>query len=425
MNSTRPNPLLVLDGSSRCYGDVHYRIRIRIVDCAHISFLRVRTDLLIARGCAKTLVQMQISERDEKIDTARALGILLVLYSHALEMFFVDATTRTFVFSQWQVIFSFHMPLFFFISGLVYRPRSTRDVLASSLNLILLAYVAHVVGWLVQGSITGFQFPLRSLLEPMIKGAGFSVVVVWFLVAIAFVQITFHILMTSRYAVKVATLAVLVVSFVAIQMTEKWLFQAGAVLPGLLFYAFGHWFARSGLSNWQPKLVVVLGAVALVMALAPMNQGCLLNALAVCGQADLNGAFGVRMVAGKIGFLPLFLITAALSCLAVLWISARICERLPALASYVAKLGTRTLDLLLINAFVFQFVQPFIRDHWVSEASLLVAMSISAALTLIQVAALPVLRPALALVSRMTQASASALVRAVPQSLIAAVQPKA
>lgn len=49
------------------------------------------------------------------IDTAKALGMFLVFYGHYIEMFAKSGNTIASI--QFQIIYSFHMPLFFMISG--------------------------------------------------------------------------------------------------------------------------------------------------------------------------------------------------------------------------------------------------------------------------------------------------------------------
>lgn len=50
-------------------------------------------------------------ERDKSIDIARGLAIILVVVGHSgINQYF------------WNLIYFFHMPLFFFISGCFFRP---------------------------------------------------------------------------------------------------------------------------------------------------------------------------------------------------------------------------------------------------------------------------------------------------------------
>ena len=58
----------------------------------------------------KVLAMCKITNRIQWIDVAKAIGILLIILSHTLE----NGLFR-------QAIFSFHVPLFFFLSGLTYH----------------------------------------------------------------------------------------------------------------------------------------------------------------------------------------------------------------------------------------------------------------------------------------------------------------
>lgn len=55
------------------------------------------------------------------VDVVRAIGIFLVFYAHILQRSYrLSAET---VFFQYKLIYSFHMPLFFFVSGFFYKPK--------------------------------------------------------------------------------------------------------------------------------------------------------------------------------------------------------------------------------------------------------------------------------------------------------------
>ena len=94
--------------------------------------------------------------RDQWVDYARGLGILLVVYGHVSRGVFnagiaMNAQCFTLIDS---VIYSFHMPLFFFLSGLYFLPsldkRGPRALLADKLDSLAYPYIL----WsLLQGGI--------------------------------------------------------------------------------------------------------------------------------------------------------------------------------------------------------------------------------------------------------------------------------
>src|SRR6266550_5765336 len=72
------------------------------------------------------------SNRVHWIDIARGIGIILVLYGH---LFVSDKYN--------YLIFAYHMPLFFFISGLVFKPtaKPLREVTVKYFKQLLIPYL--------------------------------------------------------------------------------------------------------------------------------------------------------------------------------------------------------------------------------------------------------------------------------------------
>ena len=64
--------------------------------------------------------------RKDWVDIARGIGIILVVYGHALRGHFPLPHRPSWASSQDAIIYSFHMPLFFVLAGLFSGPRSRR-----------------------------------------------------------------------------------------------------------------------------------------------------------------------------------------------------------------------------------------------------------------------------------------------------------
>ncbi len=77
--------------------------------------------------------------------------MMLVIYGHLLEPMY-PAHGRPIIqmaADQWQVIYSFHMMLFFLVSGAVNRnitKKAWPEILRGSLRLLALAWVVHILG---------------------------------------------------------------------------------------------------------------------------------------------------------------------------------------------------------------------------------------------------------------------------------------
>ena len=95
-------------------------------------------------------------ERNAWVDYAKAIGIILVVYGHVARGVFkagipMDGELYQLVDS---IIYSFHMPLFFFLSGLFFytsfNRRGAGGLIANKVDTVLYPYV---IWWLLQGSI--------------------------------------------------------------------------------------------------------------------------------------------------------------------------------------------------------------------------------------------------------------------------------
>ena len=65
---------------------------------------------------------MKEQNRTKYIDTIKGIGIFLVFYGHFIGNLYY--TGYDFTFLQFKLVYSFHMPLFFFISGIFWKPGS-------------------------------------------------------------------------------------------------------------------------------------------------------------------------------------------------------------------------------------------------------------------------------------------------------------
>lgn len=336
--------------------------------------------------------------RDAAVDVARGLAMLLVVYGHALEIFFSKGTNfDVSSFEQWRDIYSFHMPLFFLISGMVFRKKDLRTVLTGALSLMAIALMLHVAGWIaIYAGAAPETVTLKTLVKPFLVGEGFHLSVVWFLYSLAFVQVLSFLFWRYGMAARTLIVAVCVGVYAAGYLAEKDYYQVMSWGVGLLFFLIGHAMARL---EWRPAFYLFPLFVAAVIFLAPLNHGCLFSFTRQCGLERLHGEYAVWLVYGKIGFLPLFFVTAILGSLAVFSL-AQLIVRIRMMSPAFEYFGRHTLDLLIINAFAQGLLNPYMQLNMGStfrEHGTIVAI----ALTLIQLALLPFLLP---LTQRVAQA---------------------
>jgi acyltransferase len=188
----------------------------------------------------------QTKHRVHWIDIARGIGIILVLYGH---LFVSDKNN--------YLIFAFHMPLFFFISGLVFKPtsKSLWEITKKYFKQLLIPYyifailtyaftlLSQTAGDVSLGGI-GYQ------LFGMLYGSGSDGmlgynVVLWFLPCLFITKLTFATI-TKKVSQTKTLLGVLVVCGVSgylLSLYVPWLklpFNFEIALTGLTFFGAGY-----------------------------------------------------------------------------------------------------------------------------------------------------------------------------------------
>ncbi len=298
------------------------------------------------------------AKRDATWDIARGIGMMLVIYGHLLEPMYPAHNGRPLVelaAGQWQVVYSFHMMLFFLVSGAVNRSLPNKawpDVLRASLRLLALAWTVHVLGWAfglivspdARSSLGGAAW---NLFDPILEGYKWSVGVLWFLTSLCFVQILAY-LSLRRFPAYAVVLVAMAVTAATSYLPEQYLMRTWA--PGLAFFALGYLF-----SQWQvrwPFWAAIPFAAALIF-IAPLNHGCTFSFSQSCGSVP----FSVRMFMGSYGFLPVFFLSSLVGSLAVVCLSAGL-AKLPGTELF-AYMGRKSLELFFINGFVATFLFGF------------------------------------------------------------------
>lgn len=358
------------------------------------------------------------------LDVARGLAMVVVLYGHALEVFFLDLpgpAVAEAAFAQYKVLAAFAMPLFFLISGAGAArlpERGWRSALRTSLYLVVLAYLVHGLGLLAMAAETLSDHGqaagelARYALESTLKAKDFSTLVVWFLVSLAIVRLlVFALFAHLSPRLGVAILAVAAVATLLTPLLPQ-AFMLKTWAPGIVFFGVG--LALSGTLkhlNWWPALLLA----PVMVALALSNRGCAFALLESCPHPALTGDTAVWLHIGQIGFPPLFFLTAFLGCAVAMGFARALL--LPALAPLriarlLSRIGTRSLDLLVINGFVLVFLQPRIGRFAPEEPELWIYPLLLVAVVAMHLLALRLFARPLAVLNRLALLIAGRLMAA-------------
>jgi fucose 4-O-acetylase-like acetyltransferase len=353
---------------------------------------------------------MTATGRNQTIDLLRGMAMLLVIYGHALEMFFVpnmraDHGFDRVAFQAWSLIYSFHMPAFYFVSGMTaiyFATRPFRKILLTALTFILLADFAHLLGAVPFVGVAIYHHVptihiVKNVIRPFVAGWGYCLVLPWFLVSLALVQVLAWLHIHARLMGKALIWFGVVAIYLLVHHYGKLYFQAQSWAVGLAFFLAGReamWHEH--FIPEKPRSVFLLLAclaAALLFFSYPLNRGCMLDPSQTCSAAAGTQVFAVSLLYGLIGFPPLFFFTAfaGIAALGFLALAMQGTRFMPAL-SWV---GRNTLPLLILNGFVLVFAEKILSK--VLSIGLLGVPSLiwAALLTAIQIALLPVVIPAL------------------------------
>ena len=188
-----------------------------------------------------------VGRRDAWVDYAKAIGIVLVVYGHVARGVFnagipIDGPLYRLVDS---VVYSFHMPLFFFLSGLFFfHSLQRRGPLALTANKIDTILYPYILWSLIQGltevglaSFTNGNVTLTEVLALWNPRAQF-----WFLYALFLVILTA--ILVYRREARFLLLLVLGVSAMAyiFQAQIPAALHSDYVVKNFVFFALGVWF---------------------------------------------------------------------------------------------------------------------------------------------------------------------------------------
>ena len=365
------------------------------------------------------MAEAQNPARDATWDIARGIGMMLVIYGHLLEPIYPanPALGQPFLESasvQWQTIYSFHMMLFFLVSGAVnlkLPKKAWPDALRGSLRLLALAWVVQVLGAIFAMAFGYAPEATRSvwdaavyIVDPILEGYCWSVGVLWFLTSLCFVQLLAYLLLRRIPALAIV-LGAMAATAVVVYFDAPNYFLFRTWMPGLSFFALGYLFSQWKV-RWPVWLCIPLFAAVIV--LAPMNSGC---SFSFNGPCQLYGTapFAIRMFGGSYGFLPLFFLSSLLGSVAVVSLSAGLARfRASEIFAYT---GRNSLNLFIINGFVATFLPPYIQQIRWPDFTPTVSVALAVAVIAAHLVALQILNPALAWIDRTALSIANALVR--------------
>lgn len=191
-----------------------------------------------------------MQKRIEWIDILRGIAMYFVILGHAF-------VSRTDIFRKY--IYSFHMPLFFFVSGLTYKDKNYKfkDFIKDRFIKIIIPYlIINIVVFIIKHILHLFldiynNLSIELSLKALIKAFGNSLPCIqsWFLPCLLIVELIFYLLKRLIKSETVLFIAVICVSSLGYFLSgysfeALEFFHINTAIVAILFYYFGYIYMK-------------------------------------------------------------------------------------------------------------------------------------------------------------------------------------
>lgn len=193
------------------------------------------------------------------LDSLRGFAILLVVVGHLIQFNYDDALMNPI----FNIIYSFHMPLFFFLSGTSRAISESRSV--DSIKCVTNEILAKLLSLIVPSIIWTLLVPLffQKEIYPLIEGGG-RLSGYWFLNVLFVISVLFSIISYLKRLIKseLVVLALILVAIIVCFAINVYRIP----LVYFLLFLFGYIWQRYSLSERVPSIIICgLSIVFLLM----------------------------------------------------------------------------------------------------------------------------------------------------------------
>lgn len=246
----------------------------------------------------KSAISNQQSARLLWIDFARTLGIWFVVFGHIkIPENFID------------IVYSFHMPLFFFISGCLEKDRTLKETFKNGLKTIIIPYaILYALFYLWWFPVSLMRHPElfgkisleNAIIKPflgMIFGVGYNTnfsimldVPLWFLTGLFFVKILHCLLRTifkqNNILILLSNFVIIGIVYLIKKLELDLLFSLDSAFLALPYFIIGNVMKRrkiirqykiDTIKNFILVLIVAIICFVILILIVPLNGGIDIN----------------------------------------------------------------------------------------------------------------------------------------------------
>lgn len=165
------------------------------------------------------------SNRIAWIDYAKGIAILLVIVGHTIRNFYIRS-----------IIFSFHMPIFFILSGYTFRPsKNIKDFLRKTKNsfkgLIIPAYCIWIIRLILYYAVNHIKYSASEIFYSALYASGVQINtngiaipafgMIWFLVVLFWIRVLYDIIHLLIRNEKIRIIVIFIISELGIIIGKK------------------------------------------------------------------------------------------------------------------------------------------------------------------------------------------------------------
>ncbi len=281
------------------------------------------------------------NKRKEFIDVAKGIGIILVVLGHLNS---AEQPIRNF-------IYSFHMPLFFLLSGLFFNgdtdfptllKKSVKTLLVPYLIFVALDAVVYIFDNNFQVESIAFAFNSRALSATGLR-LRITNLPIWFLFALFYIRLLYYYVHRS----KIVEAIIIIIGFVLVAVAKYFWYPPKCMyivaIPCFVFYSMGYRLKNFVFSLGEKKTTVV---------------GCMLTCLlfvALCVLSNINDC--VNIYSYKYGNVILFYINAFIGCGLTLYISLCI-SKIKGVSTVFAYYGRNSVVVMVFHYYLCRIILP-------------------------------------------------------------------
>lgn len=188
------------------------------------------------------------TQRIEWIDIAKGIGILLVILGHSVKFGGI----------LHNLIFSFHMPLFFILSGMTYKQKDNKTFICRKFKTLIIPYVVFcIIGVALSMMIPLWRngISIKTVIKDiyLTNPNAANVSSVWFLVCLFWVEIIFNLIQKINKKIQYIIIGMcLIFGFIYSNLIDMMTFLPEGRLPfnidtsliALTFFAMGVWLKK-------------------------------------------------------------------------------------------------------------------------------------------------------------------------------------